>query len=183
MNTNWPIIQRCLAAAVIAALSTAWLAAQENDEQGDRPDGAEREGGIPRAEVAPDNADERGATEGTEEGMPELRGSPDERRVSPYFLPPDRRQWRLGIYAYNSDTGVVITRVLPDSAAGREGLEPGDRIVTVDGFQIGWVEDRLYPLGAELQRQAGRRGEVNLLVQNVRDDSLLNLYIQLDRAR
>ncbi len=64
-----------------------------------------------------------------------------------------------------------------------EAVRKGDRIVTVGGYQVGWVEDRLYPLGAELQRQAGRRGDVTLLVQNVRNDRLLNLHLQLDRVR
>lgn len=140
--------------------------------------GRGREGGIPRAQVEP--GDEQ---EGTEEGLPELRSAPGERRVAPYFLPPDRQRWRLGVFAHNTDTGVVITRVLPGSAARRAGLERGDRIVTVGGYQVGWVEDRLYPLGAELQRQAGRRGDVNLLVQNVRNDRLLNIHLQLDRVR
>jgi len=101
------------------------------------------------------------------------------------LLPPgrERGQWKLGVYAYNTDTGVVVTQVVPPSAAARLGLERGDRIVTVDGFQVGWVRDRLYPLGAELQRQAGRRGEVTLLLQNVRNGNLLVRDVRLDWPR
>jgi hypothetical protein len=40
----------------------------------------------------------------------------------------------------------------------------------------------LYPLGYELQRQAGSRGEVLLLVQNVRNSELQNLSVRLDRG-
>jgi S1-C subfamily serine protease len=75
----------------------------------------------------------------------------------------------------------VVTRVAPDSAAARRGMEPGDRIVSVGGYQVGYVGDLLYPLGYELRRQADGRGEVLLLVQNVRNKELLNLTVPLDR--
>jgi hypothetical protein len=140
----------------------------------------QREGGIPRAKV---QQDETRSQEGTEEGAPELRVDPQGRAVEPYVIPPERRRWLLGVFAYNTDTGIVITRVVPRSAAARVGLEPGDRIVSVDGYQVGWVQDHLYPLGEELQRQAGRRGRVLLLVQNVRDRGLLNIDVELDRRR
>jgi hypothetical protein len=154
---------------------------EDRDQEDDAQDpGRLREGGIPRDEVA---GDERGGEEGTEEGMPQLRAAPRGERVAPQWLPPDRRGWRLGVFAHNTDTGVVITRVIPGTAAQRVGLERGDRIVAVRGFQVGWVEDRLYPLGAELERQAGRRGYVTLLVQNMRNQRLLNLDVPLDRVR
>jgi S1-C subfamily serine protease len=77
----------------------------------------------------------------------------------------------------------VVTRVAPDSPAARHGLERGDRIVSVGGYQVGYVGDLLYPLGYEVRRQADGRGEVLLLVQNVRDKELLNLTVQLDQPR
>lgn len=143
-----------------------------------------REGGIPRAVIAPQ--EEPVGLEGTLEGMPQLQldRERDGRRVSPQWLPPDRRgRWQLGIFARNTDTGVVVTNVLPRSAARRAGIEPGDVIVAIRGFQVGWVEDRLYPLGDELQRQADRAGFVSLLVQNVRNRRLVNIPVQLDRVR
>jgi S1-C subfamily serine protease len=100
--------------------------------------------------------------------------------ASPYWLPP-HNDWKLGVYAYNTETGVVITRVVPRSAAAQAGLEPGDKVVNVAGFQVGYVGDRLYPLGHELQRQAGPNGRVGLLVQNVRNRDLLTLDVRLDR--
>lgn len=48
---------------------------------------------------------------------------------------------------------------------------------------IGFVDNQLFPLGHELQRQANRRGEVTLLVQNVRNNRLLNIPVGLDRGR
>lgn len=120
---------------------------------------------------------ERDGEEGTEEGMPRAEAVPDgrERLVQP--------RWRLGVFAVNTATGVRITRVLPESPAWRVGLERGDVIVTVNGYQVGDVKGRTYPLGDELQRRAGPRGEVTLLVHNVRNRELLNLDATLDRSR
>jgi S1-C subfamily serine protease len=120
--------------------------------------------------------------------MPGARDARPRTEVSPRWFPPPGRPdfdstWRLGVWARNTDTGVVITRVVPGSAAASHGLEEGDRIVAVNGYQIGWLRDRLYPLGEELQRRAGRRGFVSLLVQNVRNQELLPLDVQLDRQR
>ena len=69
-------------------------------------------------------------------------------------------RWQLGVSAYNTPTGVVITRVTPYGPAARVGLEPGDRIVAVEGYQVGYVNDALYPLGEELQLRAGPQGQV-----------------------
>jgi len=164
------------------------------DAQSDRSarsGGSERQGGIPRDRVQADG-DRTGRTEeGTEEGMPQLQRREsvggDQRRggAEPYLVPrpdrPTRGDWVLGVRAYNTETGVVATRVVPGSAASRTGLESGDRIVSVDGFQVGFVEDMLYPLGEELQRRAGRGGRVTLLIQNVRTRGLLNRTVDLDR--
>ena len=87
----------------------------------------------------------------------------------------------LGVHAYNTDHGVVITRVMPGSAASEVGLEPRDVIVTVDGFQVGYVGNQLYALGDELQHRGGSQGRVRLLVQNMRDDQLVNLDATLRR--
>ncbi len=146
-------------------------------QQRDREAAAEREGGIPRNQVLQEDDENQ---QGTEEGMPRTRLAPDDRRVAPQWQRPDRQRWKLGVHAYNTETGVVITQVLPDSPARRAGFERGDRIVAVGGFQVGWIDNRLYPLGTELQRQAGARGQVKLLVQNVRDRTLLNLDVRLD---
>jgi hypothetical protein len=156
----------------------------DREREAERPPADRREGGIPRAVIAPQ--EEPVGPEGTLDGMPQLQleRERDGRRISPQWLPPDRRgRWQLGIFARNTDTGVVVTRVLQRSAARRAGIEPGDVIVAIRGFQVGWVEDRLYPLGDELQRQADRAGFVSLLVQNVRNRRLVNIPVQLDRVR
>ena len=139
-----------------------------------------REGGIPRSQVG--GARGRDDKEGQEEGVPDVqtRIAPGGAGL-PRILPP-RGDWKLGVWGYNTDSGLVVTRVSPNSAASRKGIEPGDKIVTIGGYQIGYVGDLLYPLGFELQRHAGRRGDVLLLVQNVRNEELMNLNVQLDRS-
>ncbi len=144
------------------------------DEQ-PRADG--REGGIPRSQLDRDRAGDRG--EGQEEGVPEVRPQIAPGGGARWIAP--RSEWKLGVWGYSTDSGVVVTRVSPGSAAARAGIESGDKIVTVGGYQIGYVGDLLYPLGFELQRHAGRRGNVLLLVQNVRNEELMHLTVQLDR--
>lgn len=152
---------------------------QEREVEGNAPREPLRGGGILREDLLQEDREQR---EGTEEGAPRLRPGVQDRQVRPQLLPSDRDQWKLGVYAYNTDTGVVVTRVVPGTAAARQGLERGDRIVTVGGFQVGYVGRHLYPLGYELQRQAGSRGNVTLLIQNVRTDELLNRDVRLDRG-
>jgi PDZ domain-containing protein len=183
MRSNIRIGPRCGLVAVGAALAL-WLAM--NVAQGQVRDGAQsspstgasgREGGIPRKALGAER--DRDRQEGLEEGTPDVESRPGFREALPRFRAP-QGDWKLGVWAYNTDNGVVVTRVAPSSAAAREGLESGDRIVSVGGFQVGYVGDLLYPLGYELRRQADGRGQVLLLVQNVRDKELLNLSVQLD---
>lgn len=119
---------------------------------------------------------------GVEEGVP----ADGRRSAEPLTVPrrePGLRvrppQVRLGVYAYNTPTGVVVTRVVPGSPASNEGLERGDRIVAVGGYQVGIVGDWVYYLGEELQRQVRPDGMVQLLVQNVRNNQLLSMEVDL----
>lgn len=121
--------------------------------------------------------------EGTEEGMPQARMAPSGQPGARFAPPPWRPEWKLGVYAANTDTGVRVTRVLPRTPASQAGLERGDRILTVDGYQVGYIDGRLYPLGEELQRRAGRSGQVTLLLHNWRNGDLLNVEVRLDRQR
>ncbi|EMI16829.1 PDZ/DHR/GLGF domain protein [Rhodopirellula maiorica SM1] len=150
------------------------------DRDRGRDAAVQREGGIPRSEVSSDAND---AQQGTEEGMPQQPQTRANTRIQPHVFPPQSDQWKLGVYAHNTDTGVVVTRTVPNTAAQAVGLERGDRIVAVSGYQVGWIQDRLYPLGAELNRRASHRGHVTLLVQNVRTDQLINLEVRLDAQR
>ena len=112
-----------------------------------------------------------------------LRGSNNYN--DPYFSqvveqPQGLQKWRLGIYPEDTDTGVRITEVVRGSAAERAGLELNDRIISVHGYQVGYVNGVLYDCGQEFERHADDNGWVRVLVQNNRDGRLMNLPIQLD---
>lgn len=53
----------------------------------------------------------------------------------------------IGVEVRPGPDGAVVTRVLPGSPASREGLQPGDRIVEIDGKPVDaahpWVTDAL----------------------------------------
>ena len=79
------------------------------------------------------------------------------------------------------DTGARVTHVFPGTPAWRVGLEPRDVIVSIDGYQIGYVNRQFYEISRELNYRAGRTGWVRLLVQNCRNDQLVNIDVQLAR--
>jgi hypothetical protein len=168
-NRRWLLSP--LAAALLAVVS--WGYAQERRERPGSDAPAERERDDQRGGEA------RGDRTGTPEGLPQTRIAPPPGDDRPYILPA--RRWMLGVHAYNTESGVVVTRVLPGSAASEVGLEPRDVIVTVDGFQVGYIGGQLYALGDELQHRAGPQGGVRLLVQNWRDNQLVNLVPRLRR--
>jgi S1-C subfamily serine protease len=179
MKGDWRSAAVVAAVGLAVGMATAQQPREREPAQGEAG-GVAREGGIPRRAVEEGRA--RGdREEGMEEGLPATDAEPRIKEFAPRWIPP-RGDWKLGVWVYNTENGVVITRVARGSAAEREGLEPGDQIVNVGGYQVGYVGDWFYPLGYELQRQAGRRGEVLLLVQNVRGKELVNLRVQLDRG-
>ncbi len=91
-----------------------------------------------------------------------------------------QQKWRLGIFPENTETGVRVGEVVRDSAAERAGLEVNDRIVSIGGYQVGYVDGALYDVGPEFERVADANGWVRVLVQNNRDGKLMNLPLQLD---
>jgi hypothetical protein len=167
---------RIVVLATLAAAAAAWLAppmhAVDRDREGageQRPAARQRD----RGRAIPRGAEAKGGRQATEEGLP--ADMAERFRLH-------RRRWTLGVRAYNTPTGVVVTYVMPRSPAWNAGLEPDDVIVTVDGYQIGHVDNQLYPLGEELQHRADSRGRVRLLVQNCRNNELLNLDVALRRG-
>jgi|GEM_PF-1816221 len=102
---------------------------------------------------------------------------------SPSFHPPGRhsQNWMLGVRCWYLDTGARVTHVFPNTPAWRVGLEPRDVIVSIDGYQIGYVQRRFYEISAELNARASRTGSVRLLVQNHRNHQLVNVDVQLAR--
>jgi len=94
--------------------------------------------------------------------------------------PSQQRKWRLGVYSKDMDTGVRIYDVVNGGAAYRAGLEVNDQIIAINGFQVGYVKGQLYDCGTEFDRLADQNGWVTLLVQNNRDQKLVNVPVQLD---
>nr|WP_286177396.1 PDZ domain-containing protein [Rhodopirellula sp. JC639] len=92
----------------------------------------------------------------------ELAGNSQRESASQKPFSPARR-WILGVRCKPTTAGCVVTSVVPGSAAERAGLIAGDRILTVDGTQVGWHGDRLTPLHQAVDAAPSRR--VRLLVQ------------------
>ncbi len=84
----------------------------------------------------------------------------------------------LGIMARNTPVGVDVVSVGAGSVAQAAGLEAGDTIVAVNGFQVGLVGDRLYDTGDEITRRINTANQVHLLVRKGRTGSLANVPVQ-----
>ncbi|MFH5802968.1 PDZ domain-containing protein [Alienimonas sp. DA493] len=95
---------------------------------------------------------------------------------------PDDSPVLLGVNGTDTVAGVLVTRVIPGTPADRAGLERGDRILTVAGYQVGVVNTpggpRVYPLGVELARRLDARGEAALLVQDHRTGQITPVSVR-----
>lgn len=99
------------------------------------------------------------------------------------YYPDDDYQpnrWQLGVKVKNLDTGVQLTSVNRHSVAERNGLDAGDVIISVAGYQVGYVDRRLYDLSDEISRNVDRQGRVTLLVLRNRDNRLINNYLDFN---
>ena len=94
------------------------------------------------------------------------------------LIQPTRR-WVLGVRADATDTGYLIRHVEHSSAARQFGLEVGDRIVTINGTQIGRLGHQVVRLGDQLEKHGGHHGSVLLLIQNRRNSRLVPLRVTL----
>ncbi len=107
-------------------------------------------------------------------------------QIAPGYVPPGQgsttnlRKWKLGVYSKDLDTGVRIYDIVQGGAAHRAGLEVNDQIISVNGFQVGYINGQLYDCGTEFDRLADQNGWVMLLVQNNRDRTLVNVPVQLE---
>ena len=77
-------------------------------------------------------------------------------------------RWQLGVQVQNTNTGILLTQVIPGSAAANQGLLVGDRILAVGGQQVGYVDGRLVDLGDEINRHISPTGQITLLVLTAR---------------
>jgi uncharacterized lipoprotein YbaY len=104
-------------------------------------------------------------------------------RLNPIVGAPQASQqprWKLGVYSKDTDTGVRIIQVVNGSAASQAGLEANDVIVSVGGYQVGYVNGQLYDCATEFERSANDQGWVSMLVQDSRSGRLRNLPVKLE---
>jgi len=88
----------------------------------------------------------------------------------------------LGIMARNTATGVEVVSVNPGSVAQASGLQAGDTIINVGGYQVGMVGDRVYDVGDEVAKHVNAAGQVPLLVRNGRTGALTTIPAQFGTA-
>ena len=87
--------------------------------------------------------------------------------------------WRLGVAIDNRETGVLLTDVERGLPADNAGLQRGDLIISVGGFQVGYVDGALFDLGDELRRRTDSQGRVTMLVFDARNRQLRSLPVTL----
>ncbi len=94
------------------------------------------------------------------------------------FLPPSGSA-QLGVRVSNREFGVEVVQVIPGSPASQVGLERADVIITVGGYQVGYVNGRLYDVGEECNRRVDANGMVRLVIRNARTGFLANVDVNL----
>ena len=103
--------------------------------------------------------------------------------TAPSLLAPSWNQqpnsWRLGVAIDNREVGVLLTDVERGLPADVAGLKQGDVIISVGGFQVGYVDGALYDLGDELRRRTDPQGRVTLLAFDGRTRQLRSLPVTL----
>ena len=149
---------------------------QQRRSDAQLPDGGASQRGFDELPQSERRRDEGTQDERTRGGL----GRDDlDRDGARMIHPPHRQRWYLGVRVWYTDKGARVTGVFPNTPAWRVGLEPRDQIVSIDGYQIGHVNRRFYEISRELNLRAGRTGWVRLLVQNCRNDQLVNVDVQL----
>lgn len=87
--------------------------------------------------------------------------------------------WRLGVAIENLETGVKLTDVERGMPADRAGLKRDDVIISVGGYQVGYVDGGLFDLGDELRRRADAQGRVTFLTFDARNRQLRSMPVTL----
>lgn len=112
-----------------------------------------------------------GAAPGFLGGQPPMPASPPEKT-----LIEEGRKSKLGVYPRTVANGAQIMYVVPDSPAYKIGLEPGDVIVSVDGFTVGFIDGLEYPLQSEIRRV---KGTGTFKIRSVRTGEIVTRDIKL----
>lgn len=94
-----------------------------------------------------------------------------------------RKDWNLGITGDNTDVGVSIRQVNPNSSAARAGINVGDIVVCVASTQVGRAGNQVNDLSEQLNRNADQLGRIRLLVMDRRSGQLRSIQVQLDNGQ
>lgn len=102
--------------------------------------------------------------------------------IQPGWRLPSRPapRWRLGIEVDDAPLGLRISQVVRNSPAFRFGLEPGDYLLDVMGFPVGFHGGRYFPLAETLNQTVRRDGWVNVLIWNRRTHAEEALWIRAE---
>ncbi len=92
---------------------------------------------------------------------------------------PQAPSWRLGVAIENLETGVLLTDVERGQPADAAGLQRGDVILAVGGYQVGYVDGALFDLGDELRRRTQPDGRVTMLLFDGRNRQLRSMPVRL----
>jgi uncharacterized lipoprotein YbaY len=101
---------------------------------------------------------------------------------TPTWNPGQPNSWRLGVAIENLETGVLLTDVERGMPAETAGLERGDVIISVGGYQVGYVDGGLFDLGDELRRRIDPQGKVTMLVFDGRNRQLRSMPVTLQQS-
>ncbi|MFO0923905.1 MAG: YbaY family lipoprotein [Pirellulales bacterium] len=116
-------------------------------------------------------------TSGFSNALVQLPQSYQAPNSAPQFAP--MRMLQLGAYLENTTTGVLIRDVVPGGIAAANGFEPGDTIVTVAGYQVGIVNDRIYDAVDEIQKRTDASGGCSMLILDRSSNRLTNFRLDI----
>jgi hypothetical protein len=92
------------------------------------------------------------------------------------------RRWRLGIHDSVSPLGARVRSVHQNTPASDQlGLEPGDYILDVQGYPVGYYQGIYYDLGDLLNMNADPQGWVNINIWNFRTGRDAPYWVRLQR--
>ena len=80
-------------------------------------------------------------------------------------VPPVYNGPKLGIEAYGKGSYIEVTRALPGTPAARLGLEPGDRILQINGLPVRSIPELQHLLQNSVYSHSG---QIRVLIDNVR---------------
>jgi hypothetical protein len=96
-------------------------------------------------------------------------------------IAPTWQNWQLGAYLVNTNNGVLVEQVVPGGIAAMSGLKSGDIVVSVGGFQVGYVNGRAVDLIYEINRRVDSYGRARLVVFDVLTRQLKSLDLAISQ--